>query len=65
MLWNLLGIGLSVLMLAACNSTDSRVSSAKAAAEAYSTGDYKIGSEDILGTDLVIAYAIGVRCCFG
>jgi polysaccharide biosynthesis/export protein len=48
MRWNLLGVGISVLMLAACNSTDVRVASAKAAAEAYSTGDYKIGSEDIL-----------------
>ena len=48
MLWNLLGIGLSVLMLAACNSTDIRVDSAKAAADLYSAGDYKIGSEDVL-----------------
>ena len=48
MLWNLLGIGISVLMLAACNSTDVRQASGKAAANAYSTGDYKIGSEDVL-----------------
>ncbi len=48
MRWNLLGIGISVLMLAACNSTDVRQGSTKAAADAYSTGDYKIGSEDVL-----------------
>src|SRR6266705_3138117 len=49
MFWNLLGVGISVLMLAACNSTDAvRQASAKTAADAYSSGDYKIGSEDVL-----------------
>jgi polysaccharide export outer membrane protein len=52
MLGNLLGIGISVLLLAACNSSDVRVSSAKAAADLYSAGDYKIGSEDIL--DIIV-----------
>jgi len=48
MRWNLLGIGISVLMLAACDSTNVRQASTKAAADAYSVGDYKIGSEDVL-----------------
>jgi polysaccharide export outer membrane protein len=48
MRWNLLGVGISVLMLAACYSTDVRQGSTKAAADAYSVGDYKIGSEDVL-----------------
>ena len=48
-LWNMLGAGISVLMLAACGSTDpAKQASAKAAADAYITGDYKIGSEDVL-----------------
>ncbi len=50
--WNMLGVGISVVMLAACSSTYSadpvKQASAKAAADAYSTGDYKIGSEDVL-----------------
>ena len=48
-LWNMLGAGISVLVLAACGSTDlAKQASAKAAADAYITGDYKIGSEDVL-----------------
>jgi polysaccharide export outer membrane protein len=47
--WNMLGVGVSVLMLAACESTNlADQASAKAAADAYITGDYKIGSEDVL-----------------
>ena len=48
-LWNMLGAGISVVMLAACGATDPpRQASAKAAVNAYITGDYKIGSEDVL-----------------
>ncbi len=48
-LWNMLGAGISVLILAACGSTDlAKQASAKAKADAYITGDYKIGSEDVL-----------------
>ncbi len=48
-LWNMLGAGLSLVMLAACGSTDpAKQASAKAAADAYIAGDYKIGSEDVL-----------------
>ena len=52
-LWNMLGVGFSLVMLVACGSTDpAKQASAKASADAYSTGDYKIGSEDVL--DVVV-----------
>ncbi len=48
-LWNMLGAGFSLVMLAACVSIDpAKQASAKAAADAYIAGDYKIGSEDVL-----------------
>ena len=49
MLWNMLGAGISAVMLAACSTADpAKQAAARASADAYSTGDYKIGSEDVL-----------------